>query len=119
MFLGNLGEWEDAEIGEQCKGFVEKRIKFLENGTLHGDGGTNFKKPRAKPEAKSSNGDYEAKTVLSWETSRGLVKRLSSNHLEMLTLIFLPIEKGSKIKIWFVIFFVNSWPNLNKCVTGM
>mmetsp|Transcript_82286 Transcript_82286/g.96280 ORF Transcript_82286/g.96280 Transcript_82286/m.96280 type:complete len:459 (-) Transcript_82286:180-1556(-) len=59
-----LGESEEAEIGEQCKEFVERRIKFLENGALHGDGGKNFKKPHAKQDGgrRANGGGYEAET---------------------------------------------------------
>lgn len=63
FFFNNAGESEDNEVGEQCKEFVEKRIKFLESATLHGDGGKNFKKPLAKPTERRPNpGNYEAET---------------------------------------------------------
>jgi len=54
-----LGESEETEVGEQCKDYVEKRIKYLENANLNNNVGGGFKKPHARAESRPSNGGYD------------------------------------------------------------
>jgi len=54
-----LGETENAEIGVECKTYIENRLKFLENNV---GGTTDFKKGKPKTYSKPSGESYNAAT---------------------------------------------------------
>jgi nucleolar protein 58 len=68
-----LGESENAEIGDQCKNYIESRLKFLE-ANVGQDNGANVK--RAKPQAqhRGGRGEYNAEA----DFSMGALPKLSS-----------------------------------------
>jgi nucleolar protein 58 len=55
-----LGESEDANIGEECKTYIESRLKFLEANMNQQDGGNNFKKPRPQTQHRGKGSEYNA-----------------------------------------------------------
>lgn len=55
-----LGESEDANVGEECKTYIENRLKFLEANMNQQEGGNNFKKPRPQTQHRGKGSEYNA-----------------------------------------------------------
>jgi len=70
-----LGESEDATVGEECKTYIEKRLKFLEANVNNQDGGNNFKRAKPQTQHKGRGGEYNAEA----DMSLGPIQKLSSN----------------------------------------
>jgi nucleolar protein 58 len=79
-----LGESDNASVGEECKTYIESRLKFLEANMNQQEGGSNFK--RAKPQAqhRPRGGDYNAEADFSME---GAVPKLNTS--------FVPSKRGA------------------------
>jgi nucleolar protein 58 len=60
-----LGESENAEVGQECKTYVEKRQKFLENNINQQDGGAGFKKGKPQSHHREQAGGYNAESDFS------------------------------------------------------
>jgi len=59
-----LGESENAEIGTECREYIEKRLKFLES-TVGQENDQNFKKGKPKTFSKPSGGSYNPESDFS------------------------------------------------------
>jgi len=59
-----LGESENAEIGDQCKEYIEKRLRFLE-ANVGADNGANVKRPPPRAQHGARGGSYNAEADFS------------------------------------------------------
>jgi nucleolar protein 58 len=57
-----LAESENAEIGQECKTYLEKRLKFLENNLHTAEGGAPSKKAMAKTSHRPRGEDYNTES---------------------------------------------------------
>lgn len=55
-----LGESEGANVGEECKEYIEKRLKFLEANMNQQEGGNNFKKAKPQAQHRGRGSEYNA-----------------------------------------------------------
>jgi len=68
-----LGESENAEVGEQCKQYIESRLKFLE-ANVGQDTGANVKRAKPPVQHRGRGGEYNAEA----DFSVGALPKLSS-----------------------------------------
>lgn len=55
-----LGESEGTTVGEECKEYIEKRLKFLEANVNQQEGGNNFKKAKPQAQHRGRGSEYNA-----------------------------------------------------------
>jgi len=72
-----LGESENAEVGEQCKQYIESRLKFLESN-VKADTGSNVKRPLPQAQHRGRGGEYNAEA----DFSVGSLPKLSSTFVK-------------------------------------
>jgi len=60
-----LGESDNAQVGEDCKAYIESRLKFLEANVNQQEGGSNLKRPKPQAQHRAHGGDYNAEADFS------------------------------------------------------
>ncbi len=65
--LMRLAESENAQVGQDCKTYLESRLRFLESN-LQGEGAAPSKKPYAKASSKARGDDYNEEADFSLGT---------------------------------------------------
>lgn len=61
-FSKGIGESENAQVGQDCKTYLESRLRFLESNLQGGEGGAPTKKAYAKASSKSRGDDYNTES---------------------------------------------------------
>jgi len=70
-----LAESENTEVGQQCREYIDNRLKFLEANVNNQEGGSTFKRPQQSAQHKPRGGSYNAEA----DFSVGALPKLSSS----------------------------------------
>lgn len=71
-----VAESENTDIGQQCREYIENRLKFLESGVGHQESGSTFKRAPAAAQHKAKGGSYNTESDF---TVGGALPKLSSS----------------------------------------